>query len=81
MLLKIIFEFLNLDGKILPAGSSVGIAIFKVHRDEKYWPEPLKFDPDRFLPEQIAKRHPYSFVPFSGGPRNCIGRQEIRISD
>lgn len=62
-----------LDDCILPAGSSSVLAIINTHRSEKYWPDPLKFDPDRFLPEEVAKRHPYSFVPFAGGPRMCIG--------
>ncbi|KAK3914632.1 Cytochrome P450 4C1 [Frankliniella fusca] len=62
------------DG-VLPAGSSIVLAPFYTHRDPKHWDEPLRFDPDRFLPERSAGRHPYSYLPFSAGPRNCIGQK------
>ncbi|RZC38940.1 p450 domain containing protein, partial [Asbolus verrucosus] len=63
----------TLKDHTLPAGSGVAIPIFFLHRDPDLWNDPLTFDPDRFLPEEVAKRHRYSYLPFSGGPRNCIG--------
>jgi cytochrome P450 len=63
--------FLIAADVVLPAGSSVVICIQHVHMDPELFPEPHKFIPERFLPEN--RRHPFSYVPFSAGPRNCIG--------
>lgn len=57
----------------VPKGSTVLFTNWAAHRDPEVWPEPLKFDPDRFLPEESAKRQPGSFVPFGFGIRGCIG--------
>lgn len=57
----------------IPKGTIVAIHIFDVHRDPKTYPNPEKYDPDRFLPENVQARHPYAYIPFSAGPRSCIG--------
>ena len=60
-------------GYTVPAGTPVGISPAAVHMMEEYWPEPAKFDPLRFTPEQVAKRHKYAWVPFGGGAHMCLG--------
>ncbi|KAK9874355.1 hypothetical protein WA026_002705 [Henosepilachna vigintioctopunctata] len=57
----------------LPVGTTLLLPIFYVHRCADYWDEPLKFKPERFRPEEVAKRHPYTFLPFSAGLRGCVG--------
>ncbi|KAL7296145.1 hypothetical protein TKK_0010688 [Trichogramma kaykai] len=64
----------------VPAGTDVFMNFQTVHMDPKYWPDPTKFDPDRFLPENIKDQHPYAYMPFSSGSRNCIGRNFARLN-
>ncbi|XP_059471828.1 cytochrome P450 4C1-like isoform X2 [Neocloeon triangulifer] len=68
-------EPLELDEIEYPKGTAVNIHIYNVHRNPDIFKEPNKFDPDRFLPENSESRHPYAYIPFSGGPRNCLGRK------
>lgn len=63
------------NGKKVPAGATVIITTYKLHRRPDVYPNPDKFDPDNFLPERSANRHYYAFVPFSAGPRSCVGRK------
>ncbi|XP_077432837.1 cytochrome P450 4T8 isoform X1 [Vanacampus margaritifer] len=62
------------DGRTMPEGSLVGTSVYALHRNATVWENPNVFDPLRFLPENISTRPPLAFVPFSAGPRNCIGQ-------
>lgn len=59
----------------LPAGVSVALLIYGMHHNPSVYAEPEAFRPERFVAEHSAGRHPYAFIPFSAGPRNCIGQK------
>ncbi|KAL1123653.1 hypothetical protein AAG570_002729 [Ranatra chinensis] len=66
---------LELDGGIVvPERSHVMVPTYCVHRHPNHYHQPETFDPLRFSDEETAKRHRYAFLPFSSGPRDCIGK-------
>ncbi|XP_039278579.1 cytochrome P450 4g15 isoform X2 [Nilaparvata lugens] len=60
---------------VIPKKTTVVVGTYRIHRREDIYPNPDHFDPDNFLPERSANRHYYSFIPFSAGPRSCVGRK------
>ena len=57
----------------IPSGTQIVIPVYGLHMNPNIYPEPNKFDPERFSEENIKSRHPYTYLPFGEGPRICIG--------
>jgi cytochrome P450 len=57
----------------IPAGSSILMSQYLMHRNPHYFPQPERFDPERWTPQEKARRPRFSYFPFGGGPRSCIG--------
>lgn len=60
-------EDLEVDGKLIPAGCNMNVMIYFINRDERYFPNPEEFIPERHL--DVSYENPYVFIPFSAGPR------------
>lgn len=71
-------------GVKVPKGELIAIPVYSMHYDPQYFPDPLKFVPERFSDENLESIQPYTYLPFGAGPRNCIGMrfalQAVKLS-
>ena len=72
-LARTVISDFDLRGYHIPAGANVVMSQWIMHRNPAYFPEPTKFDPDRWSPEKAQKLPRFAYFPFGGGPRQCIG--------
>ena len=62
-----------IEGHRIPKGGQVAVMPWVIHRHKDLWNDPDRFDPDRFSPENSAGRDRFTYMPFGGGPRICVG--------
>lgn len=66
----------EISGYRIPKGTIVGVSVYALHRDRRWWRDPDSFDPSRFTDPEIAKARPaLAYIPFGAGPHRCIGSQ------
>lgn len=63
----------TVKGLKIPKGTTVIIPVYSLHRDPEFFPDPEKFDPERFSAKAKESRDPFTFIGFGNGPRNCVG--------
>jgi cytochrome P450 len=72
---RYVVEDVAFAGHVIPAGTTVVFSQYVAHRDPEHWPDPLRFDPERWVEGSPTFREPapYTYLPFGGGYRRCIG--------
>ncbi|HEY7480785.1 MAG TPA: cytochrome P450 [Gemmatimonadales bacterium] len=72
-------EDYRIGGRVIPAGAAVFLSPFVTQRDPRWWPDPDRFEPDRWTEEGRRGRPRYAAFPFGAGPRSCVGGQMARM--
>jgi cytochrome P450 len=76
---RVALEDDTIGGYFIPAGAMIYVSLYATHRLPQIWPEPDKFDPERFAPEADRGRPRFAFIPFAAGHRNCIGASAAAV--
>ncbi|KAL3170091.1 hypothetical protein MRX96_015161 [Rhipicephalus microplus] len=76
---KILDEDLTIDGCTLPKGVACFVVMYSLHRNPKEFERPDEYIPERFMSEENSRRHPFSYIPFSAGPKNCLGQKFVMM--
>ncbi|XP_050545279.1 cytochrome P450 4C1-like [Daktulosphaira vitifoliae] len=79
VILRHLHDDIKLSNYTIPKDTTIFIPILVTHRLAELYPNPLEYNPDNFDPEKVVNRHKYSFIPFSDGPRNCIGQKYVML--
>ncbi|XP_048752320.2 cytochrome P450 4F1-like [Ostrea edulis] len=75
VIMRVNLSPIEIDNHVIPAESNISISIYSLHHNPAVWGEDhMTFKPERFTKENVEKRNPFAFCPFSAGPRNCIGQ-------
>ncbi|XP_077533800.1 cytochrome P450 3A13-like isoform X2 [Haemaphysalis longicornis] len=75
VIMRLCTEETTVAGIHFKPGMCVGIPLAAIHRDPEYFPEPDKFNPERFLPVNKESVKPFTYIPFGAGPRTCVGKR------
>jgi cytochrome P450 len=70
---RVALEADTLGGYSIPQGATIYVSLYATHRLAEFWPDPDRFDPERFRPEENERRPRFAFIPFAAGHRNCVG--------
>jgi cytochrome P450 len=70
---RVVLQDYRFRGQLLPKGADLLVSQWCLHRNPRYWRDPERFDPDRFLPERLEQVHKFAYIPFGAGGRKCIG--------
>jgi cytochrome P450 len=76
---RVALEDDTIGGYFIPAGAMIYVSLYATHRLAQVWPQPDRFDPERFRPEAEASRPRFAFIPFAAGHRNCVGASAAAV--